>query len=324
MNMKVLILILLSLISLATCQTCDQSVLDMFIVIDSSGSIGAADFALAKSSVVDMINKLNIIGPQKIRVGVINYSSTVSIVTSFLDTDQDKTRIIAQVNNMPFLGGSTATGDALQRARQIFFNYPRDVTPRVLVLFTDGQSNTGANVYTEADLLKKQKVEIFTVGIGSGVSHVELDQVSSLPITTYKKMIKNYQELYAAINDITKTACKAAAYVDVKTTVQVKAVPKNEPRYFQVDMTKISKAAGDLIMIELDTKEGICVLDSVSWLTSTKAQPIESSNFSNRAPQEGKTIIHFYEVVPPKALRLYVTVKCIGTTNSYQFVIDKF
>ncbi len=64
MNKKVLVSIFLSLISFAACQTCDQSVLDIMLVVDSSGSIGTYDFDLAKSAVVEMINQLNTIGPQ--------------------------------------------------------------------------------------------------------------------------------------------------------------------------------------------------------------------------------------------------------------------
>jgi uncharacterized protein YegL len=324
MNKNVLVSILLCLISFAACQTCEQRVLDLFLVVDSSGSIGSTVFPLAKSAVVEMINKLNIIGPQKIRVGVINYSSTIQTITSLVDTDQDKARIIANVNNMPYLNQATATGNALKVARQIFSTYPRDGVPRVLVLFTDGGSNEGVSVTSEAVELKNQKISIFTVGIGSQINHNELNAISSDPITTYKKLIANYQQLYAAINEITQTACKTPAFIVVKQTVFAQAVEKNEPRYYQVDMTKLSKAAGDLILIELNTITGICLVEGVSWLTSSKTQPIVSSNSSYGVPQEAKTVLNFYEVVPPNALRLYVNVKCINTANSYKFIIDKF
>jgi len=322
----VLILILLSLVSFAACQqseTCTQRVLDVFLVVDSSGSIGQHNFTLAKSAVVEMINQLNTIGPKKIRVGVINYSSTVQTISSLVDSDQDKARIIAAVNDMPYLNGMTATGDALQKARKTFFDYPREVIPRVVVLFTDGQSNTGENVITEADLLKNLEVSIFTVGIGSEINHDELNAVSSIPLSTYKKFITNYQDLYAAINQITHTACETHAFIKPKQTVFAQAVEKNEQRNYQVDMTKLSKAAGDLIQIQLKTITGMCLVDAVSWLTNSKTQPIVSSNVSNDVPQEGKAVLDFYEIVPPNALRLYVNVKCINIANSYEFVIDK-
>ncbi len=218
--MKVLVSVLLSLISFAACQTCDKSILDISLVIDSSASIGAANFALEKSAVAEMIKQLNTNGPQKIKVGVINYSTVPNSLTLLVDTDQDKAIMVAKVNNMQYLNGSTSTDLALMFARQTFFNYPCEYSPRVLVLFTNGQSNTGANVITQADLLKNQQdVSIFTVGIGSVINHAELNAVSSKPITTYKKIFANYPDLYAAINEITQAACRTSAFIPGKTVL---------------------------------------------------------------------------------------------------------
>jgi hypothetical protein len=326
MNKKVLVSVLLSLISFVACQTCDQRVLDVVLIVDSSASIGLSNFTLAKSAVVEMINQLNTIGPQKIRVGVINYSSTVQTISSFIDTDQDKSRIIGNVNYiMPYLGGMRATGDALARARQIFFDYPRKDIPRVVVLFTDGASNAGANVITEADLLKNQGVAILTVGIGSQINHAELNAISTIPLYTYKKLIASYKDLaidrYAAINEITKTVCKTPAFImpRQKVLAQKLFVEKNELRYYEVDIT--SKAPGDIILIELNSITGICSVEGVSWFTSSKTQPIVSSNVSNDVPQESKNIFHTYVEVPPNALRLYVNVKCIYSPSSYELII---
>ncbi len=213
MNKKILVSILLCLISFAACQICDQIVLDIVLVVCSSGSMGASNFALEKNAVVEMINRLNTNGQRKIRVLVINYSTTVQVMSSLVQTDQDKARIISAVNSMPYLNGMTATGDALARARQIFSYNPRDLNPRVVVLFTDGGSNMGANVITEADLLKNQGVSIFTVGVGSAINHAELNAISSIPLSTYKKTIANYQDIYAAINEIGQTACSTPAFL---------------------------------------------------------------------------------------------------------------
>ena len=191
------------------------------LVVNSSGSMGTSAFALEKNAVVQMINLLNNTGGRKFQVGVINYSSTVQIISSFIDTDHIKARIIWNVNNMPYLGGMRATGDALNKARQIFYSKPYEYTPRVLVLFTDGGTNAGANVITEADLLKNQDVSIFTVGIGSQINHNELNAISSLPLSTYKKTIANYHEIYAAINEITWAACRTPAFILPGKTVLV-------------------------------------------------------------------------------------------------------
>jgi uncharacterized protein YegL len=228
MNKKILVSILLSLISFAACQTCGQAVLEIMLVVDSSGSMGTSAFALEKNAVVQMINLLNNTGGRKFKVGVINYSSTVQTISSVVDTDHIKARIIANVNNMPYLGGMRATGDALARARQIYSAFALDGVPRVLVLFTDGATNMGVNVITEADLLKNQLgVNIFTVGIGSQINHAELNAISSIPLSTYKKTIANYQEIYAAINEITWAACRTPAFIlPGKTVLVFKAVPR--------------------------------------------------------------------------------------------------
>lgn len=70
------ILVLLSTIYLVKSQnaTCLQSSLDIVMVLDASGSVGATNFELAKNACVKMSENLNI-GPTKVKVGVIVYSS---------------------------------------------------------------------------------------------------------------------------------------------------------------------------------------------------------------------------------------------------------
>jgi von Willebrand factor type A domain. len=50
----------------------------------------------------------------------------------------------------------------------------------VLLVITDGQSNSGvSSVKKEADLLKKDFVNIFAVGAGSNVNNKELEAIAS-------------------------------------------------------------------------------------------------------------------------------------------------
>jgi hypothetical protein len=76
MNLKLIVFFfgILCLTKHSLSQLCAQVALDLVLAIDSSGSIGASNFNIAKSALVSMIDKLNI-GPTKVRVGIINYSS---------------------------------------------------------------------------------------------------------------------------------------------------------------------------------------------------------------------------------------------------------
>ncbi len=320
MIFKLFLAIVFSLIPFSQCQSCQTSVLDMVLAIDASGSIGSTYYEMAKTAVEKMIDNLNI-GPNKVKVGIVNYSSSAILVKSLINTDQDKATLKAAVRNLPYLDSTTATGDALAMANKVFFANPRDFTPRVTVVFTDGYSNTGSDVYSEADLLKKQNVEIFTVGIGSDIDHNELDQIASIPASKYKKLISNYNELYAAINDITTTACSTPAFINITAKVVVQA-EKNEIRNFQVDVTTLSKSA--LFEIEVTINKGSCIAD-IDWLFKEKSEqsyakkdPIEKIN------SDGRTTIAYYEFLPANALRLYVKIKCIDVLNNYELKIDTF
>ena len=264
MNCQLISVILLALISLSTSQTCDKSILDIMLVIDASGSIGLDNYNLAKDAIINLIQNFNI-GANKVKVGIINYSSSVETIKSLIDTDQDKNELIAAVQNMVYLNGGTATGDALDRARQIFFNNKREDSPRVAILFTDGYSNDGSDVKDAADLLKDQLVEIYTVGITTGINHDELDYVSSVPLSKYKKLITNYQQLMASINEITITACGTPAFLTPRSPMTVKDVPRNEVRNYQVDVSKLSKAGYSLVELTINTNKGICLMEKHSW-----------------------------------------------------------
>lgn len=55
---------------------CQKSILDLVIAIDSSSSIGAANFNLAKDAIYKLVSNLNI-GPSNAKVGIINYSCNI-------------------------------------------------------------------------------------------------------------------------------------------------------------------------------------------------------------------------------------------------------
>ena len=83
MKLKLIIFTVLCCLTNQVISNCAQSALDFVLVIDSSGSIGASSFNDAKNALVAMVQNLNI-GPRKIRVGVINYSSKKFYLLVFL------------------------------------------------------------------------------------------------------------------------------------------------------------------------------------------------------------------------------------------------
>lgn len=180
--------------------------MDLMFLIDASGSIGDDAFEDARKFVVSVIDGFTI-SNHNTRVGVIEFSSDVSphspplspqvigiiicrvrglfprrtrplfqtkLITKF---SGDKAAIVQAVQDMDYMDGMTATGDALRMATDEFVHRARDPSkgfPLVAVLLTDGQPNwskgssaPAQDALDAAEELKKAGITLFTVGISN-------------------------------------------------------------------------------------------------------------------------------------------------------------
>lgn len=108
-------------------------------------------------------------------------------------------------------------------------------------------------MYTTADDLKKDKVTMFSIGIGTGINKNELEKISDKPYSKYVKMVTDYAQLYQEINEITKLTCQVPAFIDLNTKSNL-IIEKNEVRNLQVDVSKISGA--NFIELEITDIKG--------------------------------------------------------------------
>ena len=102
---------------------------DMVFVIDSSGSIGSANFEKVRQFVKDVINAFDI-GLDKTRVGVVQYSSSNLITRVFdLNTYNNKADMLDAVTRMPYYAGSTRTDLALDTMTNVSFTAVNGARP---------------------------------------------------------------------------------------------------------------------------------------------------------------------------------------------------
>ena len=99
---------------------CSNSEIDMVYVIDGSTSIGDDNFKRIKDF-IQQLNKRFAIGTNDVRVGIQEYSYASSFKFIVQLGEADKNGNIDLLNgvvaNMPYLTGSTYTGEALKRAK---------------------------------------------------------------------------------------------------------------------------------------------------------------------------------------------------------------
>jgi len=172
-------------------EECSQADIDYEFVIDSSGSVGAANWKLT----MDLIAKHWIeesIRPSGSKmcgnhVAARWFSTDTSRFINFTPPPKDQysafenyTAYVAhQFSHEPFHAGGTATANALTKTRQEDIPLSRNIKTYVMV-FTDGKSNDGIPALTApAQQLQKAVDEVFAFGITAGINYNELKVIAT-------------------------------------------------------------------------------------------------------------------------------------------------
>ena len=142
--------------------------LDVNVVLDGSGSVGSANFNIARNFVVSLINTFSL---NTTRVGFIVYSTAVTKVFP-LENALSQQQMTAAINAFRYEGGGTNTNEAIrQSVRDMEAATGRPGIPRALIVLTDGQSGSGVG---NIELARQANISTFGVGIGSGINEGEL------------------------------------------------------------------------------------------------------------------------------------------------------
>jgi len=144
---------------------------DLMIALDLSGSMAAEDFDVSGRS-VDRLRVVNAVAREFVnhregdRVGLVLFG-TRAYLQAPLTFDRQTVIEMLDEAEIGLPGEETAIGDAIGLAVKHLRNRPAE--HRVLVLLSDGASNTGVlEPVQAAELAAREGVRIYTIGIGSG------------------------------------------------------------------------------------------------------------------------------------------------------------
>ncbi|WAR09866.1 MATN1-like protein [Mya arenaria] len=176
---------------------CDGKAADIYFVIDSSYSINSENFAKEMEFIHSVVDVLDI-GPNKTRVGVMTFSDDVEFLIR-LEHNLSKQELLMFSNNAKYVGGGTDTANALRRLREEGFYgntvQERDIVARIAIILTDGLSVSPESTATEANMLRKVGVQIFSIGIGEGIDKKELIDIASKPTDKYVLHVDDFGAL---------------------------------------------------------------------------------------------------------------------------------
>jgi len=178
------------------------------MLIDGSWSIGPKNFNKIQNFLFGVVRAFSINATGGVHVAVAQYSDDAR--TEFrLNEHVLKENVREAIDNIPYKGGNTATGRAINYAREVMFaveNGARPGASRKLILLTDGESILD-DVEIPARKLRNSDVEIFTIGVGHALQS-ELEMIASSPVDKHVIMIDSFDNINGIRKRFLKTLCK--------------------------------------------------------------------------------------------------------------------
>uniref|UniRef100_A0A3Q1FF75 VWFA domain-containing protein n=1 Tax=Acanthochromis polyacanthus TaxID=80966 RepID=A0A3Q1FF75_9TELE len=172
---------------------CFSNVADIVFIVDESGSIKEANFQLMRTFLSSIISGLEV-GLARVRLGIVTYNE-MQTAQLYLNTFQTKTDILQLINFMPYSGGGTNTGAALDFTLKNIFNEKRGSrkgVQKVAVVVTDGKSQD--SVVVPAATLRRAGVTVYAVGI-KDANEAELREMATSPPEKHVFIVDSFTQL---------------------------------------------------------------------------------------------------------------------------------
>ncbi|XP_060575096.1 collagen alpha-4(VI) chain-like [Ruditapes philippinarum] len=184
--------------------------MEIFFLLDSSGSIGQTHFSQVKDFVWNVSQVLDI-AQSKTRVGLMTFSRFPIIRLSIVDTE-NKTQVLDDIKSVPYVPGLTETHTALSLLQREGYFGSRSNIPHVAMLITEGKSLHTKDTSDAAASLHSHGIQVFVVGIGHNVASTELHTIASDPDSGHLLTVETYKELPSIIEKLTTLTCDVSAH----------------------------------------------------------------------------------------------------------------
>uniref|UniRef100_A0A673FNS6 Collagen alpha-1(XII) chain n=1 Tax=Sinocyclocheilus rhinocerous TaxID=307959 RepID=A0A673FNS6_9TELE len=182
-----------------------SAVTDLVFLVDGSWSVGRENFKFIRSFIGAMAGAFDI-GEDKTRVAIVQYSSDTK--TEFnLNQYYRRPDVLRAIKNLPYKGGNTMTGDAMDYLVKNTFTVTagaRKGFPKVAMIITDGKSQDPVGEYAER--LRNIGVEIFVLGI-KGADEDELKEMASTPHSKHIYNVPNFDMISQVQKELITQVC---------------------------------------------------------------------------------------------------------------------
>ncbi|KAL2099144.1 hypothetical protein ACEWY4_005624 [Coilia grayii] len=188
-----------------TCKTTAQA--DIILLVDGSWSIGRLNFKTIRAFIARMVGVFDI-SVDRVQIGLVQYSGDPK-TEWHLNTHKNRIELLDAVANLPYKGGNTLTGLALNYILQNNFKANvgmREKARKIGVLVTDGKSQD--DIVVNSQNLRDQGIELYAVGVKNADEN-ELRSIASDPDEIHMYNVNDFSFLLDIVDDLTVNLCNS-------------------------------------------------------------------------------------------------------------------
>uniref|UniRef100_UPI0037E99097 collagen alpha-1(XII) chain n=1 Tax=Semicossyphus pulcher TaxID=241346 RepID=UPI0037E99097 len=180
---------------------------DIVLLVDGSWSIGRINFKSIRNFIARMVSVFDI-GPDKVQIGLAQYSGDPR-TEWHLNAHPTKDSLMTAIEKLPYKGGNTMTGMALNFILQNSFQPNvgmREDSRKIGVLITDGKSQD--EIIMKSQSLRDSGIELYAIGVKNADEN-ELRSIASDPDEIHMYNVNDFQFLLTIVDDLTLNLCNS-------------------------------------------------------------------------------------------------------------------
>ncbi|XP_041814167.1 collagen alpha-1(XII) chain [Chelmon rostratus] len=180
---------------------------DIVLLVDGSWSIGRINFKTIRNFIARMVSVFDI-SPERVQIGLAQYSGDPK-TEWHLNAHPTKASLLDAVANLPYKGGNTMTGMALNYILQNNFKPNvglRANSRKIGVLITDGKSQD--EIVFNSQNLRDSGIELYAIGVKNADEN-ELRSIASDPDEIHMYNVNDFQFLLDIVDDLSVNLCNS-------------------------------------------------------------------------------------------------------------------
>ncbi|XP_030574027.1 collagen alpha-1(XII) chain isoform X2 [Archocentrus centrarchus] len=277
------------------CRTNAQA--DIVLLVDGSWSIGRLNFKTIRAFIARTVGVFDI-GPDRVQIGLAQYSGDPK-TEWHLNAHRTRDSLLEAVANLPYKGGNTLTGLALNYILQNNFREDVGMRPsarKIGVLITDGKSQDDVIVHSQN--LRDQGIELYAIGIKNADEN-ELRSIASDPEEIHMYNVADFSFLLDIVDRVSDNLCNSVkgpgGVPDAPTDLVTSEVthrsfrvtwsgPESQPEKYRVEYRTLSGPSQQVIV---DGTQTTVVLQRLDPLTQYLVSVYSVVGEDSSEPLEG-------------------------------------